>query len=275
MKTSYPVLLNLFRFQYRLITNSCPLSVQEQNKEASTVNRLYRLYCTPAISDVTSKKIESVVGLQIGLSYVSWARIETKTNFLSHLNFLSLPVDMNKMELHQIYTVAHKTLNTIPSADCYVMENLPKIVSASSGKLQLTLQATRMQLISMLVAMLNMKSDESYQPVMFIKPRVTARLFNLLIGSETVSSHGVISKLLVESSMKPFTPITCCPDALKFYNQSQNVDKEILGQAFLVTVSFAELMLYKNQECYKILLGDSKKNLLCNFSIFSVIISII
>lgn len=95
---------------------------------------------------------------------------------------------------------------------------------------------------------------------MFMKPRVTARLFKLLVGSETVSSHVVVSKLLTKSDLPPFTPINCCADVLTYYNQPQNINKEILGQTFLMAVAFTELMYHRNPECYRLLLGNSKKN---------------
>lgn len=87
-----------------------------------------------------------------------------------------------------------------------------------------------------------------------MKSQISAKLFGLLIGSETVSNIHVVSRLLYNSGPKPFrTNIMCEIETLSDYENAENVQKEMLGQAVLLTLASAELMYHKNSECFKIL----------------------
>lgn len=50
------------------------------------------------------QNISSVLGLNIGLTFISWARIDTLDNKITHLDFKTLPENINKMEQCDIYT---------------------------------------------------------------------------------------------------------------------------------------------------------------------------
>lgn len=100
--------------------------------------------------------------------------------------------------------------------------------------------------------------DERFR-VVFMAPRTTAKLFRLLVGSEITSSEAVVTELL-SRKLKHIPSLECTPEIVSSYTQAERVEKEMLGQALLLTVSFTELVIHKSEECYDILFDYKRKS---------------
>lgn len=94
--------------------------------------------------------------------------------------------------------------------------------------------------------------------MIFLKQRLHGKLFNLTVGAELVSSKNIVYECLKGNDAITVTPIRTLPEVLNKYAESNSVEKEIMGQAFLTALTFTELVVHVNEKFYKKLFYNSK-----------------
>ncbi len=82
-----------------------------------------------------------------------------------------------------------------------------------------------------------------------MRNRIHGRLYSLLVGSEMVTVDEAISRILREQQSTIYTPLKCSPSAISEYKRYGKVQKEFAGQALLIALSFAELIVFSNVNC--------------------------
>lgn len=86
-------------------------------------------------------------------------------------------------------------------------------------------------------------------------------MFNTLIGSECVAANQIVTKILEnDPSEDHYTKIQIPENLKREYEMYPGVEKEILGQALLLIMSFMDLCVYKNIESLKRLSGRKIEN---------------
>ncbi|XP_018325256.1 uncharacterized protein LOC112904004 [Agrilus planipennis] len=212
-------------------------------------------FLVPVLTQEKLKKLSSVVGLHLAPNGVSWAKLSPEGNVLNKWDVLefaqlpkrNLPIDI----LRYVKTV----INEIPEGDLYIFE-LPES-SAPLNQKSISLNYNNQQLIfsSMLIALLdartaNSKTDIKHtNSIFYLKSKLSAKLFGILVGTEKVSSLSIISSVFDNSKNSlPCTPVIVDKSFKKHYYDSSSVHKELLGHSLMIAMCFLDLCLYKNSE---------------------------
>lgn len=88
------------------------------------------------------------------------------------------------------------------------------------------------------------------------------RLFKLLVGYERVSAIEVITELLesnVGTCNLPCMPIAVNIEVRNSFKEHSTLNKELLGQALLVVVTFMNLFVYDNSKSWSVILSRNKQ----------------
>jgi hypothetical protein len=113
------------------------------------------------------------------------------------------------------------------------------------------------------------ESPSEYQHrVFFLRSRLPARLFGILVGAERVSAQTVVLDILSEaqknSTIEParrnltagrYTPINVSQDLTESYLKRTSVEKESLCWALLLTIAFMDLIIHQNPRSLKTVSG--------------------
>lgn len=207
-------------------------------------------------------RIGSSVGIRIGVSSVSWSRLEMGNSEsqcqLTHWHHYEL----NDKKLHLV-ELARRCLylvHQIEQADCYVMES-PQMAQAvnnpgSIDHQNINIQKAQVSAIISYALMLRAGVDNNINNLFFMRRFLTARLFNHLVGAERVSSEDTLLSMMrnneknCSSEIPPNKFIDAkveFPEKLcKMFEQQQRYQRELLGQAFLLNLAFARLVLFQD-----------------------------
>lgn len=85
--------------------------------------------------------------------------------------------------------------------------------------------------------------------VLFLKLRLPAKLFGLLVGNEVVSSTKIVNEILSDNSPPRFSPLLCSDSLKSQYFSRNRIEQEIVGYSFMTAITFSELMIRKNKKC--------------------------
>lgn len=96
-------------------------------------------------------------------------------------------------------------------------------------------------------------SKDKQFATIFLKQNLHGRLYGLLLGNEIVSSLRTVNLILDGNSSAKFTPVNCSSQVLSRYKKSRDLEKEFIGRALLVGLTFMELIVYQNLGCMEIL----------------------
>ncbi|XP_004522384.1 uncharacterized protein LOC101451802 [Ceratitis capitata] len=202
-------------------------SILESNSGNSQVPRSARQrtagFITPPIDVEHRKEIKSCLSLRIGVSSVSWARLElpetesvnepcTLTHWQHH------EITEKKMHLGDLVQRLLYVDHLIPKADCYLLENpqLAQINSNPGSVDQQNISVQKSQVIAVLAFALcsrerhtevlqidqageennGKKSADRRSNVFYLRRFLTARLFSQLVGTERVSSEETVLQLM-------------------------------------------------------------------------------
>ncbi|KAH8272987.1 hypothetical protein KR026_003733, partial [Drosophila bipectinata] len=220
-------------------------------------------FISPTIDEEQRLRIGSSVGIRIGVTSVSWARFELGNRespcHLTHWHHYEL----NDKKLHLV-ELARRCLylaHQIQHADCYVMES-PQMAQAASNpgsidQQNINIQKAQVSAIISYALMFRASVDKiNTNNLFFMRRFLTARLFNHLVGAERVSSEDTLWAMMRnnEKISSAETPPNNClhtevqfPEELcKMFEQHQRYQRELLGQAFLLNLAFARLVIFQD-----------------------------
>ncbi|XP_069701524.1 transcription elongation factor, mitochondrial isoform X2 [Periplaneta americana] len=225
-------------------------------------------FLTPNLQFKQKEGIQTVVGINIGVSAVTWSQIDVNGKLLSW-NLHSLESCSKKLHITSLLEVVQDLCQNLPNGDIYVMED--RAVTVQSPQQQpasITVNLQNCQLTAMLVALLNNQSrSEDLHHVFFLRPRLTARLFGALVGTEKVSAQAVVLDILSNTqenssreeldmeSLNKYTPISVTEEMKENYLNRTNVEKETLCWALLLTMAFMDLVLHQNPHSLAVIRG--------------------
>lgn len=83
----------------------------------------------------------------------------------------------------------------------------------------------------------------------------------MLVGNERVSSSSTVDNLLLhKDDTMPCSRINS-DDCIRDYYYSQSpINRNLLGQALLIAITFMDLCIYKNINSLQVLLGKKRSN---------------
>ncbi|XP_067012673.2 transcription elongation factor, mitochondrial [Anabrus simplex] len=218
------------------------ISDKEQVKDGSkkVVGRLSRSgLVIPSAKFINGNVVKNVVGLHVNRSVISWANLSRDRELL-HWDMYELPSGIKNHPCH-LYEVLVDVKKKLPQADLYVMEDVRYSLQHLSD---LLFHHIRTILFMLLNNDQNVScSSEISHRVFFLRHLASARLFERLVGNEKVSAQSVVSKIL-ETTFQNSVSADC---SLRItYSAKNSVEKELLSEALLLTVSFMDLIVLKN-----------------------------
>ncbi|KAH8335075.1 hypothetical protein KR074_002879, partial [Drosophila pseudoananassae] len=219
-------------------------------------------FISPTIDEEQRLRIGSSVGIRIGVTSVSWARFELGNSespcHLTHWHHYEL----NDKKLHLV-ELARRCLylvHQIQHADCYVMER-PQMAQAGSNpgsidQQNINIQKAQVSAIISYALMFRAGVDKiNTNNLFFMRRFLTARLFNHLVGAERVSSEDTLWAMMrnnenssTETPPNKFlhTEVQFPEKLCKMFEQHQRYQRELLGQAFLLNLAFARLVIFQD-----------------------------
>lgn len=235
-------------------------------------------FITPLMSDQQRQSITSSVGVRIGVTSVSWARLElpeSKYAPCELTHWQHHEINDKKLHLAELVCRCLYVAHQIPQADCYILEN-PQMAQASSnpGSIdQQNVNIQKAQITAMLSYALLARSnpDESKSNLFYLRRFLTARLFNHLVGTERVSSEETLLGMmrthynLDEAQLEQGEKTYLCnqvqfPSNLRaMYSKVERYQRELLGQAFLLNLAFVRLVLLQDPSSIASVSRSSKK----------------
>ncbi|XP_011195680.2 transcription elongation factor, mitochondrial [Zeugodacus cucurbitae] len=195
----------------------------DESKATNSARRRTAGFITPAIDAEHRTELRSCVSLRIGVSSITWARLE-----LPESESINAPCDLTHWQHHDITEkklhlgdLVQRLLyvdHLIPDADCYIFENpqLAQINSNPGSVDQQNISVQKAQVTAVLAYALcargryaealkngyesivdpKKRTDETRPNVFYLRRFLTARLFSQLVGSERVSSEETILQLM-------------------------------------------------------------------------------
>ncbi|KAF5272742.1 hypothetical protein FQA39_LY07769 [Lamprigera yunnana] len=248
----------------KILEKICESIIERNGKTvpASKVLKNRRQYVTPLLTQDTLKNFSSAVGLHFDVAGISWAKLSAN-NQLQQWNCFKFDEFSKKPSLIDTFMLVKSVLPTIPTADVYIFETPPSRSPLSIK--QSTFHNYSLEIQSMLLALINTGphnlqiSSNTDNCVHYLKSNLTARLFRTLMGTEKVSSSLTVNNLLESNGSEEL----CCKldidNRFKVeYNLQSAIGQELLGQALLLIVTFAEICVNKNSACLALLSRNKK-----------------
>ncbi|XP_043648608.1 uncharacterized protein LOC122617032 [Drosophila teissieri] len=234
-------------------------------------------FIIPPMDEGQRSRIASAVGVRIGVTSVSWARLkigrDEATCLLTHWQHHELndkKVHLSELSRRCLY-VSHQ----IPDADCYVMES-PQMAQVSSNpgsidQQNVNIQKAQVSAIMSFSLMARSDSDEKQKNnVYYMRRFLSSRLFNHLVGTERVSTEDTILAMMrthynvehkipeTESSLYLPKQVQFPTDLRLLFSQQERYQRELLGQALLLSLAFTRLVLQQDPQSIASVSRNSK-----------------
>ncbi|CAH0584494.1 unnamed protein product [Chrysodeixis includens] len=237
------------------------------NKPKKVANKIKGQILQPALSESVRKECKSVLTVYITVNSVSWTFIDRSNYEVKEWKYHSIDYpDGKKFQITDILDIAWRVTRQLPEADIYVMKaeattlraagsdpNNPKVIAVNLQKAQM---------VAMIVALINSRShtedleseegveDALKQRVYFLRPTLPYRLYGTLVGNERVSTDQTVEILLRElGGISPNQSHAYIPEPLQSMFRSQkDLQKDMLGHCLLLSLTFMDLCVYRNQE---------------------------
>ncbi|XP_056631786.1 transcription elongation factor, mitochondrial [Diorhabda sublineata] len=272
----------LHRICQDIINEKCDNNILDSTEltKNNSKNKRQKQIITPPINGQILNKLTSAVGVHLSPIGISWAKLSQEQNKLVNWNFDSFNNLPKKMMPNDNFDMVINIIRKIPSSDVYIFETSPSMgpqnqTSASAYSQQLELSAMLFTLLNTSVhhnvTLRNVNDTNTPSPtsienrVFYLKSRLSARLFSTLVGQEKVAAVTTINELLndnVETSEAslPCTKIMVEQQLKAAFDSQTPVNKELLGQALMLVITFMDLCVYKNPAALDAVFSVSKKN---------------
>ncbi|KAH8360656.1 hypothetical protein KR200_011182, partial [Drosophila serrata] len=234
-------------------------------------------FITPAMDDKRRLQIVSSIGVRIGVTSVSWARIEIegKDSSCRLTNWQYHELNDKKMHLAELVQRCLYATHQIPQADCYVLES-PQMAQVSNNpgsidQQNVNIQKAQVSAIMSYALMSRMYPDDNKaKNVYYMRRFLTARLFNHLVGTERVTTEDTILAMMRNGTHSEFpdTQATNLHNKVHFpvelrqlFSHLARHQRDFLGQAFLLNLAFIRLVLLKDPTSISAVSRQSKSPL--------------
>ncbi|XP_068143405.1 uncharacterized protein [Drosophila tropicalis] len=225
-------------------------------------------FCTPVMDEDQRKRIKSSVAVRIGVTTVSWSRMELDAKYpgpqITHWQHHEL--NDKKLHLAELSRRCLYVIHQIPEADCYILEN-PQMaqINSNPGSIdQQNVNIQKAQITSIISYALIARADpsssnKSKHNVYFLRRFLASRLFHHLVGTERVSTEDTMLAMM-DHRQRPDEDYVHFPSELcSMYHQMERYQRELLGQSFLLNLAFVRLVLLQDPTSLATV-SRSKKN---------------
>ncbi|XP_053606137.1 uncharacterized protein LOC128672775 isoform X2 [Plodia interpunctella] len=251
---------------------------QEPNEITSKIKGQF---LHPTLSEIVRQKCESVLTVYVSVNSICWCLI-CKNGYEVvdwKYNTINYP-DGKKMQITDILNISWTILQQLPLADIYVMQaeatTLRAAGSDPNNPKLLTVNLQKAQMVSMIVALINARSNivlddedettqtsifknELKQKVYFLRPTLPYRLYGTLVGNEKVSTDQTVEMLLqdINNKCENNSHVYMSDNLKNMFRSQKDLQKDMLGHCLLLSLTFMDLCIYKNENSVRKLL---KKN---------------
>ncbi|XP_074659790.1 transcription elongation factor, mitochondrial-like [Tubulanus polymorphus] len=197
--------------------------------------------CHPKMTAAVAKDVNSVLSIDLQMDKISWAHIDKQTYLLDwreDIVFDKRPMKYDHVYFHEKISEA---VEKLPVADIYLLEG--KLHRCSSLKL-VPFYITTHIVEAVLMTILNKHLPQTgLHKVYILKPFTVSKHFSLIIGGERVSGQHIIHNIIAGSG-SPCTASIPEPQ-IDYYTGLTHVQQENLSRAFLLGITFNQLILQK------------------------------
>lgn len=275
-------MLELDGFGIRILEKFCDSIIQADIIEAEGISQESILnqktpkkdsYVTPALLEIVRNQINTIVSFHIDLNYFAWSKIrylpnETVTGMFSveewHVDEL-VQFD-KKPNLSSMSSLLVHLIDHIPEADAYVIEAMPMVNTNQGGAAQIVVNIQKAQFYAMLCALMSARKsikipgDETkikhFDNVYFLRSFLSSRFYKYLIGNEKVATEQVVDMIFQYNSvfghvqqMPKLDSVDISKNFKDYFQSSRPVEREYLGNALLVGLTFMKLCIQKCPKC--------------------------
>uniref|UniRef100_A0A2A4K9L3 Transcription elongation factor, mitochondrial n=1 Tax=Heliothis virescens TaxID=7102 RepID=A0A2A4K9L3_HELVI len=222
----------------------------------------------PNLTANVIKECNSVLSVYITVNSVSWTLIDKSSYEVQDWKYQGIDYpEGKKFQITDILDIAWRVTQQLPIADIYVMKaeatSLRAAGSDPNNPKVLAVNLQKAQMVAMIVALINARSqgmeqsndganedDGLKQKVYFLRPTLPYRLYGTLVGNERVSTDQIVEMLLRDLTEKsPNNSHAYIPESLQsMFRAQKDLEKDMLGHCLLLSLTFMDLCIYKNQE---------------------------
>ena len=245
-KGPYNSIQHLFSYnelEPHVIKTICSLIIQEQTRAKG-----YKYRVTPVME---AKVPEKILGLHVGPTVVSWALID-KNFQVVEWNYTTWSGDMPGSISYNLIKLVPTVVERIPMSSVYVMEEPVRPKKVPQNILHnLQLQQQLMIAIMTSVALRKGNSDlpAPKHNVYILHTQTTARLFNLLIRSEVISTEYAMERIernAIKTSTTEDIKVHLNDETKLRYTQATCDEQEQMSWSLLKALTFLRLALLRN-----------------------------
>ncbi|CAB3247802.1 unnamed protein product [Arctia plantaginis] len=233
--------------------------------EKNTSSKIKGQILHPNLSHNLVKDCQNVLSVYVTVNSVCWTLVNKNNYEVVEWQYFGIDYPEGKrFQITDILNLAWRITQQLPTADIYVMKaeatTLRAAGSDPNNPKVLAVNLQKAQMVSMIVALINARShqqsiddekdDTLQQKVYFLRPTLPYRLYGTLVGNERVSTEQTVTMLLRElRERSPKNLHAYVPEELQEMFRSQNdLQKDMLGHCLLLSLTFMDLCIYKNQE---------------------------
>lgn len=222
-----------------------------------------KLQLEPRISRNKADSVKSLTSIYQDSTCITWAQLtmnvaDSWRNGVRITNWKYHKISSDNESICQLSKRIVNIINEMPPSDIYVIESTKggHFRKTLTGKfISETIQLSQVNAILVTLLQARNPSNQNESNVFIINQTIMARLYNLYVGREIVSTHSIIKTLfpqtrqnIVNSSNKENKerfPIEIDNDIRKGYYDAKNVEQEFLGKSMLIGLTFFRLVLNK------------------------------
>ncbi|KAG6452692.1 uncharacterized protein LOC115445179 [Manduca sexta] len=238
--------------------------IQEEHRLS---NKIKGQILYPNLSNKVVKDCKTVLTVYITVNSVCWTLIDKDNYEIKEWKYYGIDYpEGKKFQITDILNIAWRITHQLPTADIYVMKAEATTLRASGSDPNnpkvLAVNLQKAQMVAMIVALINARSnlegegeDSSSNEkclehkVYFLRPTLPYRLYGTLVGNERVSTDQTVEMLLREDNGGSKNKRAYVPEKLKeMFRMQKDLQKDMLGHCFLLSITFMDLCIYKDQE---------------------------
>lgn len=252
--------------------------------EVPVAGKRKQTFVQPALLELNRMGISSCVSFHLDLNYIAWSKLSigSRTDgqkvqpiHVENWTCFEIGNDDKKLSLSDLIQILVFLNDQIPHADCYVVEAQQSAQAAKQpgSPVQVNINVQKSQFMAMLSVLMVARDKHSLidgsqtqefldledakanlkqqQKMFFLRTFLASRLYKTFVGNERVSTENVIESILRYNYSKDqptnltFSSIDVPMDLREHYDHSNKLDREYMGQALLVGLSFLKLCVLK------------------------------
>ncbi|KAL1451477.1 hypothetical protein WDU94_005853 [Cyamophila willieti] len=161
---------------------------------------------TPKLNKEQLENVNYITGIHMGTTCISWALLHIEHNTRHDLlewNHLPFPPNTQKLHIHELSKLIFQAKDSLPESDLYVTESMNPVIRSSSNPVQQVALELISQLQSMLCVALSGSGSvlDTNPKLVFLKNRSSAKLFNLLLKSESITSRHIMENIFQSQTL--------------------------------------------------------------------------